>query len=69
MGCEICGRSSCTRSFHDLNEQQDFDNIADKIKDTMRDSLKSKINRLCGETINEAEYVMLDDVIRIINNY
>lgn len=23
--CEICGRSSCTRSFHSLSEQEEFD--------------------------------------------
>lgn len=23
--CEICGRSSCTRSFHALSEQEEFD--------------------------------------------
>ena len=22
--CEICGRSSCTRSFHSLSEQEEF---------------------------------------------
>lgn len=26
MSCELCGRSSCTRSFHSLEEQDDFDN-------------------------------------------
>ena len=26
MACEICGRSSCTRSFHSLQDQEDFDN-------------------------------------------
>ena len=25
MGCEICGRSDCTRSFHSLEEQEEFD--------------------------------------------
>jgi len=23
--CEICGRSICTRSFHSLSEQEEFD--------------------------------------------
>lgn len=26
MSCEICGRSSYTRSFHSLEEQERFDN-------------------------------------------
>jgi hypothetical protein len=25
MSCEICGRSSCTRCFHSLSEQEEFD--------------------------------------------
>ena len=25
MACEICRRSSCTRSFHSLSEQEEFD--------------------------------------------
>lgn len=25
MSCEICGRSSCTRSFHSIEAQEDFD--------------------------------------------
>ena len=26
MACEICGRSSCTRAFHSLAEQEEHDN-------------------------------------------
>ena len=26
MSCEICGRSSCTRSFHSLEDQEKHDN-------------------------------------------
>ena len=25
MACEICGSSSCTRCFHSLEEQEEFD--------------------------------------------
>ena len=25
MACEICGKSSCTRCFHSLEEQEEFD--------------------------------------------
>ena len=25
MSCEICGRGACTRSFHSLKEQEEFD--------------------------------------------
>jgi hypothetical protein len=30
MPCEICGRSSCTRCFHSINEQIEFDNKTGK---------------------------------------
>lgn len=30
MACELCGRSSCTRCFHSLSDQEDFDNKAGK---------------------------------------
>ena len=29
MTCEICGRSACTRSFHSLKAQEDFDKRSD----------------------------------------
>lgn len=29
-GCEICGRGSCTRSFHSLSDQEDFDSKTGK---------------------------------------
>ena len=29
MSCEICGRSSCTRSFHSFDAQDRFDNPED----------------------------------------
>jgi hypothetical protein len=74
MGCEICGRGNCTRSFHSLEEQEEFDTVNDKTKDRMRDFLVNKINRL--KTISNYEdnndnedYVKLSDVIGIIENY
>ena len=27
MACEICGRNACTKSFHSLREQEEFDNV------------------------------------------
>jgi len=71
MSCEICGRNSCVKSFHSLEEQSDFDNIADDIKDRMRSYLSNKINRLsCYEVEGESGYfVNLDDVIGIIDYY
>jgi len=30
MACEICKRGACTRSFHSLQDQDDFDNKTGK---------------------------------------
>lgn len=70
MGCEICGRNSCTRSFHQIDEQLEFDKVADEIKERMRESLKRQINRL-PDTSSDQSYssVNLDDVLSIIDNY
>jgi len=70
MACEICGRTSCTRSFHSLEEQERFDTIADPVKERMRRSLIYDISRLetTADDDND-EYVLLSDVIEIIENY
>lgn len=74
MNCEICGRNSCTASFHSIEEQQNFDEVADKIKDRMRDALVYKVNRLkaisnYGDNDDNEDYVKLSDVISIIEDY
>lgn len=69
MACEICGRNSCTRSFHALEEQNDFDNIADSIKDRMGEYLKNKINLLPDEGDNDKVLVSLDAVLALIDGY
>lgn len=74
MSCELCGRSSCTRSFHSLEEQETFDNIADKVKERMGNYIKSKLNRLItitnyGDNADNEDYIKLSEVISIIDNY
>jgi len=76
MSCEICGRGACTRSFHSLEAQEEFDRVnqTDKIKDRMRDALVYKVNRLktisnYGDNDDNEDYVKLSDVISIIEDY
>jgi len=45
MGCEICGRNSCMRSFHSLDAQERHDNPEIEVEE-----LNSEIDKL--ETIN-----------------
>ena len=45
MTCEICGRNSCTASFHSIEEQQKFDEVANKIKDNETRKFEYRRNR------------------------
>ena len=43
MACEICGRSSCTRCFHSIEDQERFDarkEMSDDVE-TLREELQS----------------------------
>ena len=69
MGCEICGRNSCTASFHSLEEQQNFDQVADKIKDRLKLCIIKEIERIKGHYHGCNYYVRLDEVIKKIDDY
>lgn len=68
MGCEICGRGACTRSFHSLEEQEEFDrlNKTDEIKERLKNIIERQVNRLKGDYIEDDYYVRLSDVIDVI---
>ncbi len=70
MGCEICGRNSCTRIFHSLEEQDEFDRInkTDELKERLRSIISNRVNRLKGEFIEDDYYVKLSDVISEIES-
>lgn len=63
MSCEICGRSSCTKSFHSVEEQDNFDNIAEDVKERTANRIKNAVNSLDYEIIDDVVYVKLDSVI------
>ena len=46
MGCEICGRNNCCKSFHSLEEQKSFDDVADIVKDRCREIIRRKVERV-----------------------
>jgi len=70
MSCEICGKNNCTRSFHSFEAQNEFDKVADNIKDRMRDILLYKVSRIKDEREIEGKtYIPLDEVNDIINDY
>jgi hypothetical protein len=45
MACKICGRSSCTESFHNIEEQELYDIIVDDFRDEFRE-LRYKVKSL-----------------------
>ena len=70
MGCEICRREACTRSFHSLEEQEEFDRVnkTDEIKERLRNIIERQANRLKGDYIEDDYYVKLSDVIDVIQS-
>lgn len=69
MGCEICGRNNCCKSFHSLEEQQNFDNVADTIKDRCREIIKRKVERVNSFYDNHDNVVViLEEVIQVIDD-
>jgi hypothetical protein len=69
MSCEICGRNNCCASFHSIEEQQAFDNIADKIKDRAKIIISKRIRNAEGHYHGDNYYLKLDDVLKIIDDY
>jgi hypothetical protein len=70
MACEICGRNSCTRSFHSLEDQGVFDEIADKAKERMKEVLKQKIDRLKDYGTDENRFLVdVNEVFDAIDSY
>lgn len=70
MSCEICGRSACTKSFHSLEEQENFDKVADQIKERAKRIITNKVNRLIGNCDeNDVYWIRLDEVISAIDDY
>lgn len=67
MACEICGRSSCTRSFHSLEEQESFDNIKDKVNERLLNEVKSEVSKLDGHYHGNNYYVRYDDILNILD--
>jgi hypothetical protein len=69
MACEICGRGSCTKAFHPIGEQDEFDQIADKVKEKFKDYLKDQIERVDSVNQDGTIYVDYDEMLNAIENY
>jgi F0F1-type ATP synthase gamma subunit len=69
MGCEICGRNNCCKSFHSLEDQKSFDDVAEIVKDRCREIIRRKVERVNSFYDNHDNVVViLDEVIQAIND-
>ncbi len=69
MACEICGRGNCTKSFHSLSDQSNYDDVADSIKERVSNRIHRNIDRLKFEYIDDVAYVKLDDALEATRDY
>ena len=69
MGCEICGRNNCCKSFHGFEEQKSFDDVADIIKDRCRSTIRREIEKVDSFYDSEDNLVVkIDYVIQAIDD-
>ncbi len=61
MSCEICGRGNCTSSFHSLEEQDAFDEIAGKVKERIVRRALGALDGLDWNTYNRDTIIRLGD--------
>lgn len=62
MGCVICGRGMCTKSFHSIEEQDAYDNIADGVVERTVSQCADVLERMDGEwvEVDGEETFMID---------
>lgn len=76
MSCKICGRSSCTESFHSIKEQEEFDkyknevyryNTRDLIELLKEVDLLRGENEILKEVVSDYKYLVEDFKGQILN--
>jgi uncharacterized protein (DUF302 family) len=61
MSCEICGRSSCCKSFHSIEAQIDYDEVADRVEERIKAKVLNILYQADGYHNAEDTYVVLYD--------
>lgn len=71
MSCRICKRSSCTESFHSIEEQEELEIALDDLKEKIRDKVLTAIRSTDGEWFRwngERYFLDHDELINKIEN-
>lgn len=68
MACELCGRGNCTRSFHSVEDQNNFDEQADEVKDRLRRIFSNLLYRAEYIDHEDEVWIKLSDAINIVEN-
>ena len=67
MSCEICGRNNCCKSFHSIEEQKEFNEYVQPLKDRMENKFNSLLKGLDKEEFDGIIYVPFDQVKDLID--
>ena len=59
----------CTRALHPLEEQNEFDSIADEVKHRMKSVIKRQIDKLRAVEVDGEYFVLLSSVTDIVDSY
>ena len=69
MACEICGKTSCTRSFHSLADQEEYDNQVDNVKEGIKNNLLRGLRKLTDYYAkNDVHCVSVSEVESLIED-
>lgn len=71
MACRICKRTSCTESFHSIEEQEQLELCIDDLKEEIRDKILTAIRSTDGEWFQwngERYFIEYDVIIDKIEN-
>lgn len=51
MPCEICGKKSCTKSFHSIESQEEFDVIENRVKENLIKEFKKILDDFSDDVL------------------
>ena len=68
MGCKICGRNSCTSSFHSIEEQTEFEEKTEHYKQDIKNQLLRQLAKLDWSDNEDEYYVKREDVENMIDD-